>query len=63
MESNWTRSELEKFQQTGESGSVAIWNLPAEQLSIDEEVTELEGAPAVCLNAEVIGEDVSHCPA
>ena len=63
MESNWTRSELEEFQQTGESGSVAIWNLPAEHLSIDEEVTELEGASAVCLNAEVTGEDVSHCPA
>ena len=42
MEGNWTRSELEKFQQTGESGSVAIWELPAEQLSVDEEVTELE---------------------
>lgn len=60
VEGNWTRSELEDFQQTGESGSVAIWDLPAEQLSIDEEVTELEGAPAVCLNAEVTGEDVSQ---
>lgn len=60
MEGNWTRSELEKFQQTGESGSGAIWELPAEQFSIDEEVIELEDAPAVCLNAEVIGEDVSQ---
>lgn len=60
MADTWTRTELDAFPQTDGSGTVAIWDLPAEQLSIDEEVTELEGTPAVCLNAEVTGEDVSQ---
>lgn len=60
MEDAWTRTELDTFPQTDGSGAVVRWDLPADRLSIDEEVIEPEGAPAVCPNPEVTGEDVSR---
>lgn len=42
------------------SVSAAIWNLPPEQLSIDEEVTELEGTPAICLIGQITGKEISQ---
>lgn len=60
MDDTWTRSETDASSQTVENVSVAIWNLPAEQLAIDEEVTELEGTPALCLTADITGKDVAQ---
>lgn len=57
---SWTRSESDTSTQTTESASIALWDLPAEQLAIDEEVTELDGTPAVCLTGEVSGQDVAQ---
>ena len=57
---SWTRSEADVSTQTSESASIAIWDLPAEQLAIDEEVTELDGTPALCLTGEVTGQDAAQ---
>lgn len=56
----WTRAELDAVPQTGEGLSIALWDLPPEQLSIDEDVTELEGDPAICLTGQVTGQDVAQ---
>ena len=59
-EGSWLRSEIDASAQQDGSLSIDIWALDPEQLSIDEEVTELEGSPATCLKANVTGEDVAQ---
>lgn len=60
MDDTWTRSEVDAASQTAENVSVAIWNLPAEQLAINEDVTELDGTPVLCLTADITGKDVAQ---
>lgn len=60
IEGSWMRSEADASFRTDAGSSAAIWNLPAEQLSIDEEVTELEGTPVICLTGEITGKEISQ---
>ena len=60
MGGSWLRSEVDAALQNDGSVSAAIWNLPPEQLSIDEEVTELEGTPAICLIGQITGKEISQ---
>lgn len=57
---SWLRSEVDAALQNDGSASASIWNLPPEQLSIDEEVTELEGTPAICLIGQITGKEISQ---
>lgn len=57
---SWTRSESDPAAQTSETASIALWDLPADQLTIDEEVTELDGTPAYCLTGTVSGQQLSQ---
>lgn len=60
MGGSWLRSEVDAALQNDGSVSAAIWNLPPEQLSIDKEVTELEGTPAICLIGQITGKEISQ---
>ena len=60
MGGSWLRSEVDAALQNDGSASAAIWNLPPEQLSIDKEVTELEGTPAICLIGQITGKEISQ---
>lgn len=60
MGGSWLRSEVDAALQNDGSASASIWNLPPEQLSIDEEVTELEGTPAICLIGQITGKEISQ---
>ena len=57
---SWLWSEVDPSTQASDSISIAIWDLPPEQLAINEEVTELEGAPAACLTGQVTGEEIAN---
>ena len=60
MDGSWMRQEISATSQVDGSLSVALWDLPADQLSLNEEVTELEGTPAACLSGTVTGKDISQ---
>ena len=60
MGDSWLRSEVDAALQNDGSASAAIWNLPPEQLSIDKEVTELDGTPAICLIGQITGKEISQ---
>lgn len=60
MGGSWLRSEVDAALQNDGSASAVIWNLPPEQLSIDKEVTELEGTPAICLIGQITGKKISQ---
>ena len=59
LDGRWLRQGTGSSDQIGDNRSLALWAMPNENFTIDEEVTELEGTEVICLNGTITGEEVS----